>query len=94
MEAASPGSVLEHRQYQGVTTSEPRTLNLEPIILGRTYLEPSFISREKVIEENKVLVAKVFRISAKLFLGRGTVEGLLKKMNILRNDPVGHKCNL
>ena len=26
--------VLKHRQCQGITTSEPRTLNLEPIILG------------------------------------------------------------
>jgi len=33
-------------------------------------------------------------ISAKFFLRRGTVEGLLKKMNIFQNNPVRHKCNL
>jgi len=33
-ESGQPGSVLEHNQYQSVITFEPRTLNLEPIILG------------------------------------------------------------
>jgi hypothetical protein len=28
--SSSPGSVLEHKQYQDVTTSEPRTQNPEP----------------------------------------------------------------
>jgi hypothetical protein len=70
---------LKHKQCQGIATSEPGTLNLEPIILDRAYLDQSFISREKVIEENIILVAKVFGISAKLFLRRETVEDLLKK---------------
>ncbi len=30
---ANPGVVFKHTQCQGMTTSEPRTLNLEPLSL-------------------------------------------------------------
>jgi hypothetical protein len=33
MKVAYPGVVLRHKQCHGITTSEPRTQNLEPIIL-------------------------------------------------------------
>ena len=44
MKAVGPSSVLEHIQYQAVITFEPRTMNLEPIILGLIY--PAILVKE------------------------------------------------
>jgi len=38
VKTVGPSSVLEHIQYQGLITFEPRILNLEPINLGLTLL--------------------------------------------------------
>jgi hypothetical protein len=34
VKAANPGVVLKHKQFRDITTSEPGTLNLEPLSLG------------------------------------------------------------
>ena len=58
MKAVGPVSVLELIQYHVVITFELRTLNLEPIILGHTYLNQPIIQKGEpntMADMNKLL---------------------------------------
>jgi hypothetical protein len=56
VKAANPSIVLQHKQDQGIKASEPRTLNLEPIILDTKLFQR--LRSEKVAPVGQLLMQK------------------------------------
>jgi hypothetical protein len=67
VKAVGPTSVLEHIQYQGDITFEPRTLNLEAINLGPIYLNYIMFAHDSYHSQINILASGLERNAIDLY---------------------------